>query len=99
MPRLVGVDVPEDKRVVIALTYIHGIGLRLSAEILGKAGIKTGTRTRDLSEDELSRLNTLIDEGYETSRRFLDMLEIVPGDSRMYGHLHRHDGPTTDHMH
>jgi small subunit ribosomal protein S13 len=61
MPRLVGVDIPNDKRILISLTYVFGIGRYTSAQILNKAGIDGSTRTRDISEDELSRLSTAID--------------------------------------
>ena len=56
MPRIVGVDIPNDKRVVIALTYVHGIGPHLSVEILKQAGIDENARAKDLTEDEIARL-------------------------------------------
>ncbi len=64
MPRIVGVDIPNDKRVVIALTYIHGIGPHLSVEILKQAGIDENARAKDLTEDEISRIATIIDRSY-----------------------------------
>ncbi len=66
MPRIVGVDIPNDKRVVIALTYIFGIGKHRSQEVLNKAGISPAVRTRDLTDEELSRLSSIIETGYET---------------------------------
>ena len=66
MPRLVGVDIPNDKRVVISLTYIFGIGRFKSQQILNKAGIDLAVRTRDLSDDELSRLNSILESEHET---------------------------------
>ena len=53
MARIAGVDLPRDKRVEIGLTYIYGIGLTLSKEILEKTGINPDTRVRDLTEDEV----------------------------------------------
>lgn len=64
MPRIVGVDVPNDKRVVIALTYIHGIGRHLSGEILKATGIDENVRAKNLTEDEISRIAATIDRGY-----------------------------------
>ena len=66
MPRLVGVDIPNDKIVEISLTYILGIGRYRSKEILREAGIEGTVRTRDLSEDELSKISNIIEERYET---------------------------------
>lgn len=61
MPRLIGVDVPNDKRIDIGLTYIHGIGRVTADRVCREAGIATGTRGRDLTEDELSRIASVID--------------------------------------
>lgn len=66
MPRLVGVDVPNDKRILISLTYIFGVGLHRAREVLQKAGLEETVRTRDLSEDELSRINGLIESSFQT---------------------------------
>ncbi len=65
MPRISGVDVPNEKRVEAALRYIHGVGATLSRKILDEAGVNPDTRARDLTEDELSRINSAIDKGYE----------------------------------
>ncbi len=64
MPRISGVDIPNDKRVVVSLTYIHGIGLTLSRRILKEAGIDESLRASKLSEDEIVRLASVIDRGY-----------------------------------
>jgi small subunit ribosomal protein S13 len=66
MPRIVGVDIPSDKRIVIALTYIYGLGNHRAQEVLNKAGINASVRTKDLTDDELSRLNSIIETSYET---------------------------------
>ncbi len=65
MPRIAGVDVPNEKRVEAALQYIHGIGTSLSKKILDEAGVNIETRARDLTEDELSRISAAIDKGHE----------------------------------
>ena len=61
MARIAGVDLPRDKRIEIALTYIYGIGLTTSKKLLAKGGINPDTRTRDLTEDEVVKLRELID--------------------------------------
>ncbi|MBN2980475.1 MULTISPECIES: 30S ribosomal protein S13 [Cohnella] len=62
MARIAGVDLPRDKRVEIALTYIFGIGKTTSQKILATSGINPDTRVRDLTEDEVSRLRETIDK-------------------------------------
>ena len=61
MARIAGVDIPRDKRVVISLTYIYGIGKTTSEKILTDTNISADTRVRDLEEGELSRLREYID--------------------------------------
>lgn len=64
MARIAGVDLPQTKRVEIALTYIHGIGRTRSGKILEKAGVDLNTKIKDLSEDETTRIRKVIqDEG------------------------------------
>lgn len=62
MARIAGVDLPRDKRVEIALTYIFGIGLKTSQDILAATGINPDTRARDLTEDEVAKLREYIDK-------------------------------------
>ncbi|MBN1342205.1 MAG: 30S ribosomal protein S13 [Phycisphaerae bacterium] len=64
MPRIAGVDVPNEKRVVIALTYIHGIGPTASRRILKEAGIDESFRAGKLTEDEVTRLAGIIDRDF-----------------------------------
>lgn len=64
MARIAGVDLPRDKRVEIALTYIYGIGRPSSQKILAKAGINPDTRVKDLTEEEVSKLREIIDREY-----------------------------------
>ena len=61
MARIAGVDLPRDKRIEIALTYIYGIGLTTSKKLLAEGGINPDTRTRDLTDDEVVKLRELID--------------------------------------
>ncbi len=60
MARFAGVDIPRDKKIVVALTYIYGIGLQTSKEILKAANVSEDIRTKDLSEDEEGRIRTQI---------------------------------------
>ncbi|GGI18117.1 30S ribosomal protein S13 [Gottfriedia solisilvae] len=62
MARIAGVDIPRDKRVVISLTYVFGIGRATSEKILAEAGISEDTRVRDLTEEELGKIRELIDK-------------------------------------
>lgn len=65
MARLVGVEIPNDKRIEIALTYIHGIGRTTSNKILEITNINPDTRVSNLKEQELSRLNKIIEDSYK----------------------------------
>lgn len=62
MARIAGVDLPRDKRIEIALTYIFGIGLTTAKKLLAAADVNSDTRTRDLTEDEVVRLRDAIDK-------------------------------------
>ena len=64
MPRIAGVDVPMDKPISIGLGYIYGIGDTLAMRILKDVGIDPGIRTKNLSEEQLARLNAIIDKNY-----------------------------------
>lgn len=61
MARISGVDLPREKRVEIALTYIYGIGLYTSQKILAETGVNPDTRVRDLTDEEANRLREYID--------------------------------------
>jgi len=84
MARIVGVDLPREKRIEIALTYIYGIGRSRSKEILQQAQVSADTRVRDLTEDEVSRLREAIERNYrvegdlrrEVSQNIKRLIEI-----------------------
>ena len=63
MPRIIGVDIPPNKRIDIALRYVYGIGPKIATEIVEKTGIKPATRAKDLDETELSKIVHVIQEG------------------------------------
>ncbi len=64
MPRIAGVDIPNDKPIWISLTYLYGIGRTNSRQILKEAGIDPQRRAKDLSEDDLAKIITLIDKDF-----------------------------------
>ena len=76
MARVAGVDIPNNKRVEISLTYILGIGKKTSQDLLSATGVNPDARVKDLSEAELTLLRQAIDEGY-----------IVEGDLRREKHM------------
>lgn len=65
MARIAGIDLPKDKRVEIALTYIYGVGRSSSGKILNSARVNPGIRVKDLKEDEIIRLREIIERDYQ----------------------------------
>ena len=64
MPRLLGVDIPNDKTAVVSLTYLYGVGPKTARDLCHKAGIPPTTKARDLADDELGRLAALLERDY-----------------------------------
>ncbi|HET9496979.1 MAG TPA: 30S ribosomal protein S13 [Candidatus Limnocylindria bacterium] len=64
MARIAGVDIPREKRVIVSLTYIHGIGPATAAKVVTAANVSPDARVRDLTEDEVTRLRDIIDKRY-----------------------------------
>ena len=64
MARIAGVDLPKDKRIEIALTYVYGIGRSSAKQILEKAGIDLNMRSKDLAESDISKIKQVMDDGY-----------------------------------
>ncbi|HUY75471.1 MAG TPA: 30S ribosomal protein S13 [Ktedonobacterales bacterium] len=76
MARIAGIDIPRDKRVEVALTYIFGIGPSISKRILMQTRVNPDTRSKDLTEEEIARLREFIDRNYKVEgdlRREVDM--------------------------
>jgi small subunit ribosomal protein S13 len=71
MPRVIGIDIPDNKRLEIALTYIYGIGRSVSNEIIEKLGFDRDMRAHKLTQDDIARLNTMLQSEY-----------VVEGDLR-----------------
>jgi small subunit ribosomal protein S13 len=65
MPRIVGVDIPKEKRIELSLSYIYGIGRSLSNKILKIANINPDKRAKDLTEEEIARLSSIIQKDYK----------------------------------
>ncbi len=92
MARIAGIDLPKEKRIEIALTYIYGIGRPLSNKILKQAGVSPDTRAKDMKEDEVSRVAAIIQKEYkvegdlrrETSQNIKRLIDI--GSYRGYRH-------------
>ncbi len=65
MPRIAGINIPENKQILIALTYIYGVGLTLSKKILAEAKIAPDQKAKDLTSDDVSRLREIIEKKYK----------------------------------
>ncbi|MFP4009046.1 MAG: 30S ribosomal protein S13 [Spirulinaceae cyanobacterium] len=65
MARIAGVDLPRDKRVEIALTYIYGIGLSRAQKIIKETGVNPDTRVRDLADEDVTKLRSFIEKSYQ----------------------------------
>ena len=66
MPRIVGVDIPKEKKIYVSLGYIYGIGQNNAKKILKQAGISSDVRAKNLTEDEVSRITAIIQKEYRT---------------------------------
>jgi small subunit ribosomal protein S13 len=65
LARIAGIDLPRNKRIEVALTYIYGVGRSLSQDVLQKAGVDPNTRTDDLTDAEVGQIREVIDGGYQ----------------------------------
>ena len=63
MPRILGVDIPKEKRIDISLTYLYGIGRALSAQLLKEVGIEPAKRAKELSDEEVARITNALQKG------------------------------------
>ena len=64
MPRLLGVDIPDDRPTVVSLTYLYGVGREIGTRVVPQGGHRSAVRARDLGEDEVARLAALLDKDY-----------------------------------
>ena len=65
MPRIAGVDIPNDKRIEFSLRYIYGIGPKLALDVLKEAEIEVGVKAKDLTEEEVARIGNVLDRNYQ----------------------------------
>ena len=97
MPRISGIDIPNDKPIWVSLTYIYGVGPANSRVILKEAGIEPQRRARDLSEDELAKIIGLIDRSYLVEGALRRSIQQNIGRLREIGsyrgHRHRRSLP------
>ena len=97
MPRLLGVDIPNDKPAVISLTYLYGVGPKTARELCHKAGIQPEMKAREMAEDELGRLAALLERDYVVEgplRRQIQQNVTRLRDIKCYrGLRHRHGLP------
>ncbi|MDD5077751.1 MAG: 30S ribosomal protein S13 [Candidatus Omnitrophica bacterium] len=63
MPRIIGIDIPKEKKILISLTYLYGVGRKVSADILKEAGINPDKRSKDLSEEEVLKITQILQKG------------------------------------
>jgi len=71
MPRVIGIDIPENKRLEVSLTYIYGVGRKLSTQIIKKVGLDPNMKARNLNEGDIAKLNAMLQSEY-----------VVEGDLR-----------------
>jgi len=89
VPRIVGVDVPAQKRIEVALTYIYGVGRVLSKRILAEAGVDLNVRAKDLSLEDVSKINAVIQGGYKVEG---DLRREVSGNINRLVSIHSYRG-------
>ena len=65
MPRIIGVDLPKEKRIDIALSYLYGVGRAMAQDILTQANVKPEVRAKDLNEDQITRITSVITQNYK----------------------------------
>ncbi len=75
MPRISGIDVPANKRIEFALRYIHGIGPTLAMYVLKEAQVEVGVKAKDLSEEEITRIGSVIDRNYQVEGQLRRMVQ------------------------
>ncbi|RKN08106.1 30S ribosomal protein S13 [Streptomyces radicis] len=89
MARLAGVDLPRDKRVEVALTYVFGIGRTLAKETLASTGVNPDTRVRDLAEEDLVKLREYVDNNFRTEG---DLRREIQADIRRKVEIQCYEG-------
>lgn len=89
MPRIIGIDIPAKKKLIISLTYIYGIGPALSAEIISRLQLNPDARASDLTEEDIGRLNSLLQSEYVVEG---DLRRSVQSDIKRLIAIHSYRG-------
>jgi small subunit ribosomal protein S13 len=98
MPRVIGIDIPGNKRLVISLTYIYGIGKAVAEEVIGKLGLDPNMRAHNLSDEDVSKLNAMLTSEYvvegDLRRQVQNNIKRLISTSAYRGMRHRQGLPT-----
>ncbi len=98
MPRVIGIDIPGNKRLVISLTYIYGIGKAVSQEVIEKLGLDPNMRAHNLSDEDVSKLNAMLTSEYvvegDLRRQVQNNIKRLISTSSYRGMRHRVGLPT-----
>ena len=89
MPRIIGIDVPDNKRLEVALTYIYGVGRKLSNQIIAKLGLNPNMRAHQLTQDDIARINTLLQAEYMVEG---DLRRLVQNNIKRLVSIHCYRG-------
>lgn len=89
MPRIIGIDVPDNKRLEIALTYIYGVGRKLSNQIIAKLALNPNMRAHQLTQDDIARINTLLQAEYTVEG---DLRRLVQNNIKRLVSIHCYRG-------
>ena len=65
MPRVIGIDIPDNKRLIISLTYIYGIGNKIAAEVIEKLGLDPNMRAKNLTQNDIAKINAMLQDEYQ----------------------------------
>jgi len=75
VPRISGVDIPPNKRIEFSLQYIHGIGSKLAMDVLKESQVELGVKAKDLTEEEVARIGSVIDRNYQVEGQLRRMVQ------------------------
>ena len=89
MPRVIGIDIPDNKRLEVSLTYIYGVGRRLSNQIIDKLGLDRNMRAHKLTQDDIARLNGMLQSEYVVEG---DLRRKVQNDIKRLVAIHSYRG-------
>jgi small subunit ribosomal protein S13 len=98
MPRIAGINIPDNKQIDVALTYIYGVGLVLSKKVLAEAKVNPSTRAKNLTADEINRLKDIIEKNYKIEgdlrRQVMMNIKRLKDIGSWRGHRHIRGLPT-----